>query len=195
MAQAIPLRVSSLAPTKPTPVISTEGGAFAAVVEKSAVAVAFVVVVAVVCSPSPNPNPVISTEGGALAAVVEKSAVCRFLIELTLRPLIQLHRPLPRQRQILPGRIFPLNQSHLLLPPPSFDLFLPSNSSRSGRKPFKPNQPMTIIALGKPLKPTFPMLYNPRSQIAGEPHIQHTTTISNKVDIEHLFNISTHRPR
>ena len=62
MAQAIPLRVSNLAPTKPTPVISTlseveRAGAFAAAGEKSAVAVAFVVVVAVVCSPSQTQTP------------------------------------------------------------------------------------------------------------------------------------------
>jgi hypothetical protein len=50
---------------------------------------------------------------------------------------------------------------------------------------------MTIVALGKSLKPPFAMLYNPSSQIARKPHIQHTTTIGHQVDIKHLFNIST----
>ena len=54
---------------------------------------------------------------------------------------------------------------------------------------------MAVIALGKPLKPTFSMLYNPSAQIAREPHIKHTATIGNQVDIEHLFNISTHRSK
>jgi hypothetical protein len=37
------------------------------------------------------------------------------------------------------------------------------------------------------------MLYDAPPQIAGKPHINHPTTISNNVDVEHLFNISTHQ--
>jgi len=54
---------------------------------------------------------------------------------------------------------------------------------------------MAVIAIGKSLKPTFAMLYNPSSQIARKPHIHHAATIGNKVDIEHLFNISIHRSK
>jgi hypothetical protein len=61
-----------LSTSTPQKVISTEGGALAAAVEKSAVAVAVAFVFA--CSLL-NPKNVISTEGGAFAAAVEKSAV------------------------------------------------------------------------------------------------------------------------
>src|SRR5271155_560180 len=52
---------------------------------------------------------------------------------------------------------------------------------------------MAIIVFGKPFKPAFAMLGNSPWQVARESHIQHTTTIGDKVDIEHFFNISIHR--
>jgi hypothetical protein len=63
------LQLLIFSPQPPKTVISTEGGALAAAVEKSAV------VFAVVCFFARPPKTVISTEGGALAAAAEKSAV------------------------------------------------------------------------------------------------------------------------
>ena len=46
---------------------------------------------------------------------------------------------------------------------------------------------MAQITFCKSLKPAVTMLHNSPWQIAGEPHIQHSATVRDEIDIEHLL--------
>ena len=101
-----------------------------------------------------------------------------------IRRSIPLHRPIPNQRQILPRGILTLNQNHLLLPPPPFDLLLASDSRRGRSEALKPDQSIASIHARKAFKPHLPMLFDPYLDVAGKPHIQHAAPIRDKIHIK-----------
>jgi hypothetical protein len=88
------------------------------------------------------------------------------------------NRQSPTSRQILPSRIFPLNQKDFLLSSPSLNLFLPRDRLRRSGKSLEPNQTIAAVLTRKPLKPSTAMLNHPLIQVARKTHIQNAAAIT-----------------
>src|SRR6185437_3439817 len=81
-------------------------------------------------------------------------------------PLVRRLQVIPLTRQILPRRVHLLDQRNLLRPAPSLQLLLPPNRPLHVLMPFKPNQPVAVVALGEATALPPLVLKHPLQQIA-----------------------------